>query len=182
MVGGGAPPALGDGRHPPERVGGGGPRRARRRFAFEHAWREPRLRGIVAMEGAALDKGLVPEFEGITDAATIADWDLPFPMDLKRIRPKDEAYWRQYRAAPKAFLALDIVRSFWPGTQRGMALPDDGVTSVALVPPKGMTLEAAAERFESAFRRRDRRPSSAWPFSRCARRRWRRRKARRISA
>jgi ABC-type lipoprotein release transport system permease subunit len=112
------------------------------------------VRGIVAMEGAALDQGLVPEFEGVTDATSIADWDLPFAIDAKLISPADEAYWRQYRTVPKAFLPLDVVRGFWPGTQEsGTASPKAGLTSIGLVPPKGMSLKAAAESFESAFRR-----------------------------
>jgi ABC-type lipoprotein release transport system permease subunit len=151
MVGGGAPPALG------------------KNDILLNAWAAEDLgarvgdsigpwtaqvRGIVAMEGAALDPGLVPEFEGFTDSARIADWNLPFAIDPKLISPRDEAYWRQYRTVPKAFLALDVVRHFWPGIEESAtASPHEGLTSVALTPPKGMSLEAAAERFESAFRR-----------------------------
>ncbi|MGD1001330.1 MAG: ABC transporter permease [Candidatus Brocadiia bacterium] len=151
MAGGGAPPALGKNdillnawaaQALGARVGDSiGPWKAQ-------------VRGIVAMEGAALDQGLVPEFEGITDAVSIADWDLPFAIDAKLITPADEAYWRQYRTVPKAFLPLDVVRSFWPGAQESAAAsPYGGLTSVALVPPEGMSLKAAAECFESAFRR-----------------------------
>ena len=151
MAGGGAPPALGKNdillnawaaQALGARVGDSiGPWKAQ-------------VRGIVAMEGAALDQGLVPEFEGITDAASIADWDLPFAIDAKLITPADESYWRQYRTVPKAFLPVDVVRGFWPGTQQsGTASSYGGLTSVALAPPEGMSLKAAAERFESAFRR-----------------------------
>ena len=112
------------------------------------------LRGIVPMEGAALDKGLVPEFEGITDAATMADWNPPFPMDLKRIRPKDEATGRVPHRAEGVPGAGDGPRPLGPRPARAEpAQPDGGLTSVALAPPEGMSLEAAAERFESAFRR-----------------------------
>ena len=34
------------------------------------------------------------------------DWDPPFPVDLTRIRPADEAYWDAYRAAPKAIVVV----------------------------------------------------------------------------
>ncbi len=107
------------------------------------------------MEGAALDQGLVPEFAGMTDAVSISDWDLPFTIDAKLITPADEAYWRQYRTAPKAFLPLDMVRESWPETHEGgeLAWKHGGLTSVALAPPKGMSLKTAAESFESAFRR-----------------------------
>jgi hypothetical protein len=52
------------------------------------------------------DKYLVPTVEGFTDEVSIADWDPPFPFDAKKIRKKDEDYWDEYRAAPKAFVSL----------------------------------------------------------------------------
>ncbi len=92
------------------------------------------LRGIVPMKGVAIDRALVPDFEGITDATTMANWNPPFPMDLGKIRPVDEDYWKKYRTAPKAFLALDTVRGFWQG---------GGVTGVAV--------KGDADRFAAAF-------------------------------
>ena len=48
----------------------------------------------------------------------MGDWDPPFPVDLKKVRPEDEAYWEQYRGAPKAFVdqvAVEVLglRSVW---------------------------------------------------------------------
>ena len=40
----------------------------------------------------------------ITEAESFSDWDPPFPLDLSRVRPQDEAYWKEYRTTPKAFL------------------------------------------------------------------------------
>ena len=37
----------------------------------------------------------------------MTSWDPPFPVDLARIRPRDEAYWDAYRGAPKAFVSLE---------------------------------------------------------------------------
>mgnify|MGYP006288112467 CR=1 FL=1 len=71
------------------------------------------IRDVVGMSGLATDPGLVPTFEGLTDAQTMADWDPPFPIDLDRITEDDEEYWEQYRTAPKAFVTLDIAREFW---------------------------------------------------------------------
>ncbi|GAG52647.1 unnamed protein product, partial [marine sediment metagenome] len=42
------------------------------------------VRGIVEMTGPGADPGLVPDFEGITDAKRIGDWHPPFPLDLTR--------------------------------------------------------------------------------------------------
>jgi ABC-type antimicrobial peptide transport system permease subunit len=65
------------------------------------------------MKGIAVDRDLVPEYPGITGVQTIADWDPPFPVDLKKVRPRDEEYWKQYRTAPKAFVSLGTAQKLW---------------------------------------------------------------------
>jgi putative ABC transport system permease protein len=80
---------------------------------FETAEATFRVRGIVEIEGIAADPGLVPEYPGITNAKRYADWDPPFPMDLRRIRPRDEEYWDKYRATPKAFVSLATAERLW---------------------------------------------------------------------
>ncbi len=72
-----------------------------------------RLRGVVAMQGVADDPGLVPDYPGITNAKHYADWDPPFPMDLRRVRPKDETYWDEHRGTPKAFVSLAAGERIW---------------------------------------------------------------------
>jgi hypothetical protein len=74
-----------------------------------------RVCGIAAMRGAAVARELVPEVEGITDEASIADWDPPFPFDRSRVRvspphDEDDRYWKAYGAAPKAFVSLGTAR------------------------------------------------------------------------
>jgi ABC-type lipoprotein release transport system permease subunit len=71
------------------------------------------LAGIVPIRGLAADRNLVPNYPGISDSDTLSDWDPPFPMDLGLIRPKDETYWKQYRATPKAFIALVDGQRLW---------------------------------------------------------------------
>ncbi len=71
------------------------------------------LAGILPMSGLAVDRNLTPEYPGITDAGSLGDWDPPFPLDLKKVRPKDEAYWKQYRTSPKAFLTLESGQMLW---------------------------------------------------------------------
>ena len=68
---------------------------------------------IVPIAGLAADRSLVPDYPGITDSENLHDWDPPFPMDLGRIRPSDEQYWKQYRATPKAFVRLARGRQLW---------------------------------------------------------------------
>jgi ABC-type lipoprotein release transport system permease subunit len=70
-----------------------------------------RLEGIVPT--AAGDRDLVPVYPGITESSTVADWDPPFPIDLRRIRAIDEQYWREYRTTPKAFIPLEAGQRLW---------------------------------------------------------------------
>ncbi len=93
------------------------------------------LTGIVAMRGAAVDPGLVPAFEGITDADGMRDWNPPFPIDLKRIRSQDEEYWRKYSTSPKAYLHADVIKELWK--------PYGGITSIRIA-VEGMGPEALA--------------------------------------
>jgi hypothetical protein len=74
-----------------------------------------RLARVVETRGIGADATLVPRFEGITDAESLADWDPPqeFGFRAGRIRPKDEAYWKVHRTAPKALLNVDEARELW---------------------------------------------------------------------
>lgn len=70
-----------------------------------------RVSGIAAMQELAVDRDVVPDVSGVTDEASIADWDPPFPFDRTRIRERpphdeDEQYWQEYGAAPKIFMPL----------------------------------------------------------------------------
>ena len=69
---------------------------------------EFRVACIIPMKGFAADRDLVPDYPGITESETLSDWDPPFPIDLKRIRPQDEDYWKKYRTTPKAFIPLEV--------------------------------------------------------------------------
>ena len=100
--------------------------------------------GAVPMTGAGGDRTLTPEYPGLTDAPRMGDWDPPFPVDLRRIRPADEEYWERYRAAPKAFIAN--AAALWPS-------PYGTATSLRLYVPPATPLEAARDAFATALRR-----------------------------
>ena len=72
-----------------------------------------RLQGIVQMRGLAIDPTLTPKYPGLQEEDDMAAWDAPFPIDMGQIRPQDEAYWDQYGAAPKAFVAANTGRRLW---------------------------------------------------------------------
>jgi hypothetical protein len=68
---------------------------------------------VVPITGFASDRDLVPDYPGISESPSLADWDPPFPVDLKLIRKQDEDYWKQYRTTPKAFIQLSQGQELW---------------------------------------------------------------------
>lgn len=91
--------------------------------------------GIAKLEGTVLDdRGLTPDIRGITDADQIADWNQPFPMDFGRITERDDDYWEQYKATPKAFVSLKTAQELWRSRYGEL-------TSFRFAPPAGMPLD-----------------------------------------
>jgi ABC-type antimicrobial peptide transport system permease subunit len=91
---------------------------------------------IVPIEGLAADRRLAPEYPGITAAESLGDWDPPFPIDLARVRPQDEQYWKEFRTTPKAFVPYERGRELW-STRYGRA------TSIRLRVPESSGIDAA---------------------------------------
>lgn len=108
-----------------------------------YVWEEPgqlvtrttlfRVSGVVPI--AAGDRDMAPRYPGITDSPTLDNWDPPFPIDLSRVRPQDEAYWERYRTTPKAFVPLEVGQRLW-GSRYG------ALTSIRVV-PAGLPLDEA---------------------------------------
>jgi ABC-type antimicrobial peptide transport system permease subunit len=55
----------------------------------------------------------MPDFPGLADTENCREWKPGVPLNLDRIRPKDEAYWNQYRGTPKAFVTLATGQRLW---------------------------------------------------------------------
>ena len=72
-----------------------------------------RLKGILPIEGITADRDIIPEFPGIHDTADMSEWESPFPIDYTLVREKDETYWDEYGATPKAFIPLQIGKRLW---------------------------------------------------------------------
>jgi len=102
---------------------------------------EATVAAITPIHGVAADRDYAPEYPGITEAKTIHDWDPPFPMELNKIRKRDEDYWDKYRTTPKAFLSIEQGKKLW-GTRYG------NLTSIRIEPAE----RRAA--FEAALRKR----------------------------
>lgn len=109
-----------------------------------------RLAGILPLSGAADDPGFVPEYPGVTDAARVNDWDPPFPIDLKRVRPVDEQYWDDHRTTPKAFVTLADAERLW--TEAGGRF--GRWTAVRFRPPRGIDASSFAAQLEAELLRR----------------------------
>jgi putative ABC transport system permease protein len=119
-----------------------------------YVWQDPgvlqtrsadfKVAAIVPIAGAAADRDLAPVYPGISNADTLGDWNPPFPIDLKRVRPVDEAYWKQYRTTPKAFMPFSVGQDLWRSRYGDR-------TSVRIL-PAGQPLATARDRFEAALR------------------------------
>jgi putative ABC transport system permease protein len=71
------------------------------------------VRETIPMTSPLCDPSLMPDFPGMTNAGNCRDWETATPVDLKRIRDKDEAYWKTYRGTPKAFISLEAGQELW---------------------------------------------------------------------
>ena len=104
-------------------------------------WAIFQLKGIVAMAGLGADEKLSPDYPGLGDANNMADWEAPFPIDLSRVRPKDEDYWDTYRDAPKAFVSAATGQQLWK-SRFGV------LTAIRIGAIAGEDIETTAKRFE----------------------------------
>jgi putative ABC transport system permease protein len=104
-----------------------------------------KLGHVTPMQGLAADRDLAPEYPGITEAKSLADWDPPFPIELSRVRDVDEEYWDKYRTTPKAFIPLAAAQELWANRYGKL-------TSVRIFPPKGADLTTALRSYEAALR------------------------------
>jgi putative ABC transport system permease protein len=119
------------------------------------AWEEPgelvtrtaefRVDRIVPL--TAGDGEMAPVFPGITDAAALNDWNPPFPINLRRVRPVDEDYWKKYKTTPKAFIPLQVGQDLWK-TRYG------AMTSIRLFPPVGKSPETLLTEVTQRLRER----------------------------
>jgi putative ABC transport system permease protein len=74
---------------------------------------EFRIISVVPMQGIYADRDLLPDFPGLSDVENCRDWDTGIPINLAKIRDKDEQYWDDFRGTPKAFVTLDAAQEMW---------------------------------------------------------------------
>ncbi len=70
------------------------------------------VKDIVPLKGIYADRTLMPDFPGLAKAESTHDWDGGFPL-VYPIRDKDEAYWKEHRGTPKAYITLAAGQQIW---------------------------------------------------------------------
>ncbi len=83
--------------------------------------RQLSVRAVVPSTGDAGDATLLPNVPGLSDAATIDRWELPFPLEQARITPRDETWWKERKTTPKAFVHPELIRELWAKSPGGTA-------------------------------------------------------------
>ena len=106
-----------------------------------------RLKGILPIEGIAADRDMIPEFPGIHDTNDMSDWESPFPIDYTLVRDKDERYWDEYGATPKAFIPLGIGKQLWKNRFGDL-------TTVRFGTAPDTDIQTTRTRFETEFLKR----------------------------
>ena len=81
---------------------------------------------IISMDVAEKDKILMPNLPGLSDAGNCRDWEAGIPINLDKIRDKDEDYWNVYKGTPKAYISLESGQKLWEnqfGTLTSLIVP-----------------------------------------------------------
>jgi ABC-type antimicrobial peptide transport system permease subunit len=94
------------------------------------------VEGVVPIEGLFADMNLMPDLPGLSDAGHCRDWEAGIPIDLEKIRDKDEDYWDKYRGTPKAFISLQTAKKLWQnrfGEITAMRYPAENINRDTLV-------------------------------------------------
>ena len=69
--------------------------------------------GFSEIDDGPYRKSLMPEFPGLADAGSCSDWNTGVPIDLDKIRDKDEDYWDEFKGTPKAVISLELGQKLW---------------------------------------------------------------------
>ncbi|MEQ1861152.1 MAG: ABC transporter permease, partial [Chthoniobacteraceae bacterium] len=75
---------------------------------------------ILPMTEPSLNSSWMPDFPGLTDKENCRDWKPGFVIDSTKIRDQDEAYWKEHRGTPKAFVNLRVGQQMWSNRWGGV--------------------------------------------------------------
>jgi putative ABC transport system permease protein len=105
---------------------------------------------IVEMEGVYGDPDLMPELPGMSDAGSCRDWEAGVPIQLDKIRDKDEDYWNEYRGTPKAFISYEVGKQLWGnrfGTCTAIRIPAASINQADLEKRLAETISPQSQGF-----------------------------------
>lgn len=71
------------------------------------------VKAILPITDPEFDRTLMPDFPGMSDAGNCRDWETGAPVNLDKIRDKDEKYWNDFRGTPKAFISIAAGEQIW---------------------------------------------------------------------
>jgi len=131
------------------------------------------VHAVTELSGPADDRGLTPHVPGITDVRTFRDWRQPFKMDLDALTQRDDDYWDEFRATPKAFVTYKTAMAMWHsryGTATSLRMgidPSDtaGLAEVREVIERGMDLSSLGLSVKPIKEHGVRAASGTTPFS-----------------
>ena len=71
------------------------------------------IKDVIPLKDLPDERALMPDFPGMANAGSCTDWSTGVPIDLEKIRDKDEKYWDDYRGTPKAFISIGAGEELW---------------------------------------------------------------------
>ena len=71
------------------------------------------VKAIVPTQTNLINNSLMPLFPGLADAGSCHDWETGVPIDLDKIRDKDEKYWNEFKGTPKALISMSEGFNMW---------------------------------------------------------------------
>lgn len=71
------------------------------------------VRQVIPINTQGMDKSLMPYLPGLTNAGNCRDWQTGVPIELDKIRDKDEEYWNKYKGTPKALISISTAEKLW---------------------------------------------------------------------
>lgn len=71
------------------------------------------VKEVIPSNHDLIDRSLMPRFPGFAKAVSCMEWNSNIPIDMKRIRDKDEAYWNEFRGTPKAVISIKAGQRIW---------------------------------------------------------------------
>ena len=72
-----------------------------------------KVKQIVNIKNQYADQTLMPQYPGLTEVESCLEWNTSLPLDMDKIRKKDEHYWEKYKGTPKAYISLNKAQSLF---------------------------------------------------------------------